>query len=89
MVALLALVLIAGYDLFRWLPDVPPAYRIYIGPRILRAIGTQTDLPALQVAGLGSALLLIGRRRAAAAARTAGPFDETAAPVFPSQPPPG
>jgi hypothetical protein len=65
MLGVAGLALIIGAELWTWYPAVPPSQQKYIAQRILYALGTNTDLPALQITLTGIALLLAGRRSGA------------------------
>jgi hypothetical protein len=69
---LAALVIVIGRDLLSWLPAVGPAHQKYIAQRILYVLGTNTDLPVVQVIVAGVALQWTARRRKRAAARAEG-----------------
>ena len=56
------LVLIAS-DLITWLREVPPSLRRYTFQRILFTIGTNPDLPLLQVTAAGTVCWIVGLRR--------------------------
>jgi hypothetical protein len=57
------LAVVIGTELLTWYPAVPPSQQQYIGQRILYALGTNTDLPAVQLSLAGIALWLAARRR--------------------------
>jgi hypothetical protein len=52
-----------GQDLTRWLGTVPPDSRRYLFQRILFAVGTNTDVPLVQVAAVGAICWIAGMRR--------------------------
>ncbi len=52
-----------GWDLNSWLGTVPPDYRRYSFQRILFAIGTNTDVPLVQVAAAGAVCWIVGTLR--------------------------
>jgi hypothetical protein len=62
-VGLLALALLIGRELLTWYPAVLPAQQKFIGQRILYVLGTNTDLPVVQVLLAGIALWIAARRR--------------------------
>jgi hypothetical protein len=47
-------------DLTRWLRTVPPEFRRYSFQRILFAIGTNPDVPLVQVAAVGAVCWIVG-----------------------------
>jgi hypothetical protein len=47
-------------DLVRWLSNVPPDFRRYSFKRILFAIGTNPDVPMIQVAAAGAVCWIVG-----------------------------
>jgi hypothetical protein len=47
-------------DLTRWLRTVPPEFRRYSFQRILFAIGTNPDVPLVQVAAAGTVCWIVG-----------------------------
>jgi hypothetical protein len=47
-------------DLARWLSTVPPDFRRYSFQRILFAIGTNPDVPLVQVAAAGAVCWIVG-----------------------------
>jgi hypothetical protein len=58
-----ALAVVIGRELLTWYPAVTPAQQKYFGQRVLYVIGTNTDLPVVQVLLVGVTLWLAGRRR--------------------------
>jgi len=62
-VGLVALAFLTGRELLTWYPAVLPTQQKYIGPRILYVLGTNTDLPVVQVILAGIALWIAARRK--------------------------
>jgi hypothetical protein len=54
------LVVFIAQDLARWLATVPPDFRRYSFQRILFAIGTNPDVPLVQVAAAGAVCWIVG-----------------------------
>jgi hypothetical protein len=52
-----------GTELLTWYPAASPTQRLYVAQRVLYVLGTNTDLPAVQLTLAGLALLLSARRR--------------------------
>ena len=50
-------------DLARWLSAAPPDFRRYSFQRILFAIGTNPDVPLVQVAAAGAVCWIVGMLR--------------------------
>jgi hypothetical protein len=51
------------WDLTSWLASLPPEFRRYSFQRILFAIGTQTDVPLVQLAVAGTVCWIVGKVR--------------------------
>jgi hypothetical protein len=49
-----------GWDLTSWLGMAPPDFRRYSFQRILFTIGTNTDVPLVQVAAAGAVCWIVG-----------------------------
>jgi hypothetical protein len=60
-VGLAALAVVSARELLTWLPNMPSDQQKYIGQRILYVLGTNTDLPVVQVFLAGIALWIAGR----------------------------
>ena len=60
---LLGFGIVAGRELFTWLPAVSPEDRPYILQRILFALVTLTDIPLVQLTGAGLVCWMGGARR--------------------------
>jgi hypothetical protein len=67
-VGLLAFAVLSGRELLTWYPAVLPSQQQYIAQRILYVLGTNTDLPTVQVLLTGIAFWFAGRRRRPSAA---------------------
>jgi hypothetical protein len=57
------LLVFIAQDLTRWLRTVPPDFRRYSLQRILFAVGTNTDVPLVQVATVGAICWIAGLLR--------------------------
>jgi hypothetical protein len=57
------LVVFVVQDLARWLSTAPPDFRRYSFQRILFAIGTNPDVPLVQLAAAGAVCWIVGRLR--------------------------
>ncbi len=55
--------IIVGRELLTWYPAVIPAQHKYISQRMLYVLGTNTDLPVVQVFLAGIVLFFAARRR--------------------------
>jgi hypothetical protein len=66
---LVALVVLVGRDLLTWYAAVSPDQQKYLAQRILYVLGTNTDLPVVQVLVAGVALRLAAGRRQRGASR--------------------
>jgi hypothetical protein len=60
---IIGLLVLIAWDLIPWLGEVPPNLRRYTFQRILFTIGTNPDLPLLQVTVAGSVCWIMGLRR--------------------------
>jgi hypothetical protein len=60
---IVGLLVLVGWDLITWLGTAPPDLRRYTFQRILFTIGTNPDLPLLQVTVAGSVCWIMGLRR--------------------------
>src|SRR5262249_40190619 len=60
---LLALAILIGRELLTWYPALTPVQQRYIGQRILFVLGTNTDLPVIQVLVIGTVLWFAARRQ--------------------------
>jgi hypothetical protein len=60
---IVGLLVLIGWDLITWLGEVPPDLRRYTFQRILFTIGTNPDLPLLQVIAAGAVCWIVGLRR--------------------------
>ena len=60
---IVGLLLLIGWDLITWLGEVPPDLRRYTLQRILFTIGTNPDLPLLQVTAVGTVCWIMGLLR--------------------------
>jgi hypothetical protein len=83
-----ALAVVIGRELLSWYPAVTPGQQKYFGQRVLYVLGTNTDLPVVQVLVVGVTLWLAARRRkqGASAVRAKpraaeGLFEKVAAPA--------
>src|SRR5215831_19262269 len=57
------LAVLVGRELLTWYPAVTPAQQKYIALRILYVLGTNTDVPVVQVILAGIVLWIAARRR--------------------------
>jgi hypothetical protein len=61
--ALIAFAVLLRCELLPWCQDVSPGQRRYVVQRVLFVLGTNTDLPVVQVLGAGVAMRLAARWR--------------------------
>jgi hypothetical protein len=66
---LLCVALIVVREALTWYPQVPEAYRRYFGRRVLYALATLVDLPAVQLVVTGAVCWLGARRKRRAGGR--------------------
>ena len=59
-VGVAGLLVLIGWDLSRWLETIPPDFRRYSFQRILFAIGTNYEVPLVQVAAVGAVCWIVG-----------------------------
>jgi hypothetical protein len=60
-IALVALATLIGRELTTWYPAATPIQQKYFGQRILYVLGTNTDLPVLQILLAGIVLCVAAR----------------------------
>src|SRR5437868_4107453 len=60
---LLALAIVCGRELLSWYPSVRPEQQKYLAARLLYVLGTNPDLPLVQILLAGSALWFAAWRR--------------------------
>jgi hypothetical protein len=58
----MTLAILLGRDLLSWYPAVPPDQHQYIAQRMLYVLGTNTDVPVVQVLVTGVILQIAARR---------------------------
>jgi len=58
--SVVGLLVFIAQDLARWLSTVPPDFRRYSLQRMLFAIGTNPDVPLVQVAAAGAVCWMVG-----------------------------